>query len=49
MLVFFLSELLGLLCVLSFHVLSLIIGLGRIVESLRHAYLAEYGLTIGIG
>jgi hypothetical protein len=37
----FLSELLYYLCVIPFHVISLLPGLGRTLVFLRHIYLAE--------
>jgi hypothetical protein len=40
-----LSELWEYLCVIPFHELSLITGLGRTLVFLRHAYLTESGVN----
>jgi hypothetical protein len=45
-----LSELLGIICVISFHVLSLLPGLGRILVMFYVMLsLLSLGLTMGIG
>jgi hypothetical protein len=43
----FLSELLEYLCVIPFHELSFLLGLGRTQVILRHAYLAESRVNHG--
>jgi hypothetical protein len=46
----YLSELLGILCVISFHELSLLTGLGRTLEFICVMLsLSSLGLTMGIG
>jgi hypothetical protein len=35
----------GILCVIPFHVLSLLLGFGRTLESLRHALFAKFGVN----